>query len=54
LRLWPAALYALKRGKTPDIKTFALGRKLEGAKLSSTAVENMLGLCQKIDPELLK
>lgn len=53
-RLWPAALFALKRGKTPDLKTFVLGNKPDISKIPSTAVNTMLSLCKKIDPDVGK
>lgn len=53
-RLWPAALFALKRNKTPDIKTFSLGNKPGEAKISGSAVNSMIELCKKIDPEIVK
>jgi len=51
-RLWPAALFSLKRGKTPDLKTFAVGYKDSSAKISGPAVESMLALCLKLDPKV--
>jgi len=53
-RLWPGALFALKRGKTPDLKTFALGNKEDVSKIPSTATNSMLALCRKIDPDIAK
>jgi len=48
-RLWPAALFALKRNKTPDLRTFSLGRMV-GSKIPSNATANMLELCRQVDP----
>jgi hypothetical protein len=54
LRLWPAALFALKRGKTPDLHTFALGNKSEVAKIPNNATNTMIDLCKKVDPDVAK
>jgi hypothetical protein len=54
-KLWPAALFTLKRGKTPDLKTFALGNgKLDNGKTSSSSIDKVLELCSKLDPSLRK
>ncbi len=57
-RMWSAALFALKREKTSDLKTFALGnnRNEERGKASipKPALETMLELCRKLDPECTK
>lgn len=51
--LWPAALFALKRGKTPDLRTFAIGNnRSEKASIPKPALETMLELCKKLDPTL--
>lgn len=50
LCLWPAALYALKRNKTPDLKTFAMGgSKFNGINIPSSAIDTILTMCKKID-----
>ena len=49
-RLWDSALFALKRNKTPDLKTYSLGNVLDKAKIPSGASEKMLALCLKLDP----
>ena len=49
-KMWPACLFALKRGKTPNVLMFALGNDPDRSKLSTNAVDNMLALCEKIDP----
>lgn len=51
LKLWPSALYALKRNKSPDLKTFAMGNKKD-LKIPSTSIKAILSLCEKIDPSL--
>jgi hypothetical protein len=53
-RLWPAALFALKRGKTTDLKTFSLGNQTDITKIPSSSSEMMLELCKKIDPDVGK
>ena len=53
-RLWPAALFALKRHKTPDLKTFALGGEAPSAKLPSNVGQTMLELCRMLDPETVR
>lgn len=50
--LWPGALFALKRGKTTDLKTFSLGNHPDKAKISAPAVNTMFELCKKIDPKV--
>jgi len=53
-KLWPAALFALKRNKTPDLKTFSLGNdRGAGAKIPSNATNTMLELCRKVSPEVV-
>jgi len=54
LRLWPPALFALKRGKTPDLRTFALGNKAGVAKIPNNATNTMIQLCKKVDPDVGK
>lgn len=54
LRLWPPALFALKRGKTQDLRTFALGNKTEVAKIPTSATNTMIQLCKKVDPDVAK
>ena len=54
LCLWPAALFALKRGKTKDLYSFALGNKPGESKLPATATKTMLELCKKLDPDVGK
>jgi hypothetical protein len=51
-KLWPAALFSLKRGKTPNLKTFAIGFKDNSAKIPGPAIESMMALCIKIDPKV--
>jgi hypothetical protein len=51
LKLWPAALYALKRNKVSDLHTFAVGKMVDG-KISSSALETMISLCEKVDPSI--
>lgn len=51
-RLWPAALFALKRAKTSDLLLFAQGNNPEIAKIPTSSVDTMLMLCQKIDPTI--
>lgn len=51
-KLWPGALFALKRNKTPDLKTFALGNTSDVAKIPTNATKNMLQLCLIVDPTL--
>lgn len=51
-KLWQGALFALKRGKTKDLKTFAIGNKLEVTKIPTSAVDTILNLAKKIDPNL--
>jgi hypothetical protein len=53
-KLWPAALFALKRGKTTDLKTFSLGNQTDITKIPSSSSEMMLELCKKIDPDVGK
>ena len=54
LKLWPGALFALKRGKTTDLKTFALGNKPNMSKIPGNAITSMIELCKKIDPDVGK
>lgn len=54
LKLWPAALFALKRGKTTDLRTFALGNKPGVAKIPNNATNTMIDLCKKVDPDVAK
>jgi hypothetical protein len=49
-KLWPAALFALKRGKTKDLREFSLGNRNDVSKIPASASEMMLTLCRKIDP----
>lgn len=53
-RLWPAALFALKRGKTPDLRTFSLGNRNDVSKIPQNATDTILELVKKIDPEILR
>lgn len=53
-KLWPSALFALKRGKTSDLKTYSLGNKSGVTKIPTNASETMLNLAKKIDPEVGK
>lgn len=54
--IWPAALFALKRNKTPDLITYAMGNERDGGKnkIPTSATDTILGLCKKIDPEFDK
>jgi len=54
--LWPAALFALKRNKTPDLMTYAMGNERDTGKnkIPSCATDTLLELCRKIDPEFDK
>jgi hypothetical protein len=51
-KLWPGALFALKRNKTPDLRTFALGNNNDVAKIPTSSTKNILQLCLKVDPTL--
>lgn len=51
-RLWPACLFALKRGKTQSVSDFALGLHKESTKVPQSSVDTMIGLCEKLDPSL--
>ena len=51
-RMWPGALFALKRNKTPDLQTFALGNALGITKIPTSATKSMLSLCIKLEPSL--
>jgi hypothetical protein len=51
-KLWPAALFALKRNKTSDLHMFALGNTSDSTKIPGTATRAMLQLCKKVDPTL--
>ena len=51
-KIWPAALFALKRGKATDLISFVQGNKKEQSKLPVGAVDTMLALCAKIDPNI--
>lgn len=53
-RLWPGALFALKRGKVTDLHTFSLGNKPGVAKIPTSAVDTMLRLAKQVDPEVGK
>lgn len=48
LKLWPAALYALKRNKVSDLKDFAVGKKLIDGKISTPSIDKLLYLCEKM------
>ena len=51
-KLWPAALFALKRRKTPNLKIWACGNnKLENG-IPQSAINTMIDLCNKVDPSL--
>ncbi len=52
LTIWPSAMYALKRNKTPNLHTWALGNKPEVSKIPSSAVETMLSMCERVDPSI--
>jgi hypothetical protein len=51
-RLWPGALFALKRNKTTDLKTFSLGNQNDKSKIPLPAINTMLELCKIIDPKV--
>lgn len=51
-KLWPAALFALKRGKTSDLLLFAQGNNEEVAKIPVNSIDTMLSLCEKLDPSI--
>lgn len=51
-KLWPAALFALKQGKTKDLHTFSLGNKLDVSKIPNSATDVMIALCKKVDPNV--
>jgi hypothetical protein len=53
-KIWPSALFALKRNKTPDLHTFALGNKASVSKIPSSATNTMIQLCKKVNPEVAK
>ena len=53
-KLWKGALFALKRGKTPDLKTFALGNKPGVVKIPTSAVDTMLKLIKQVDPDVAR
>lgn len=53
-RLWPAALFALKRGKTKDLRAFSLGNRTDVSKIPQNATDSILELAKKIDPEIGK
>lgn len=52
-KLWPAALFALKRGKAKDLMSFALGNKTDQVKIPTPAIDSMVELCRKLDPKAL-
>lgn len=52
LTIWPSAMYALKRNKTTDLHTWALGNKLDVSKIPNNAIETMLSLCEIVDPSI--
>lgn len=51
-RLWPAALFALKRGKTKDLREFSLGNRTDVSKIPQNATDSILELAKKVDPEI--
>ena len=53
-RLWPAALFALKRGKTKDLREFSLGNRIDVSKIPQNATDSILELAKKVDPEIGK
>lgn len=46
---WPAALFALKRGKAKDIQDFLHGKE---AGIPNSTLDSVLALCRKVDPDL--
>lgn len=52
LTIWPSAMYALKRNKTPDLHTWAIGNKIIVNKIPGNAIETMLNLCEKVDSSI--
>jgi len=54
-KLWPAALFALKRGKTSDLKTLSLGNdRGAGSKIPSNAANTMLELCRRVGSDVVE
>jgi adenylate kinase family enzyme len=47
-KLWDACLFALKRGKSPDIKTYALGR-LSSNEIPQNSLDKIIELCEKVE-----
>ena len=52
LTIWPSAMYALKRNKTPNLHSWALGNKSDVSKIPSSAIETMLSMCESVDPSI--
>lgn len=49
-KLWPAALFALKRNKTPDLISFAKGKKeTPNGGISQGSLDSIIDLCSKIE-----
>jgi len=48
-KIWPAALFALKRNKTPDLLTFAQGDLTVEGGISNSKLDTVIELCSKID-----
>lgn len=47
--IWPAAMYALKRGKSPDLKHFMLGgNKYKNGDIPDNCIDNVLIICKKL------
>jgi hypothetical protein len=47
-KLWDACLFALKRGKSPDIRTYALGRVLNN-EIPQNSLDKIIELCKKVE-----
>lgn len=53
-KLWPAALFALKRRKTPSLKAWACGNNKSENAIPQSSIDTMIDLCNKVDPSLKK
>ena len=51
-KAWPAALFALKRGKSSDLKSFIFGKGTPNGGISTSSLDSVLNLCVKLDPTL--
>ena len=50
-KLWPAAMYALKRKKVPNFHEFLVGNQVNG-KIPTGVLDSVLSMCEKIDPTI--